>query len=71
MASLIQHSEALATAWQHLDRHWQTTSEQWRDATQRDFEQQYWVPLAQQVRLTQRELANLIQVLERVQHGLR
>jgi RNAse (barnase) inhibitor barstar len=71
MASLTQHTAALDAAWQRLSHQWQATSDQWRDASQQEFDQHVWQPLEQQVRLTRRELDNLISVLERAKHQLR
>jgi spore coat polysaccharide biosynthesis protein SpsF (cytidylyltransferase family) len=71
MVSLKHHAEAFDAAWKKLGQHWQTTHSQWRDKTQQDFSQQFWLPLEQQVKLTQRELDNLISVIERAKSNLR
>lgn len=50
-------SELLKAEWKKLTTLWQTTEQSWRDEKRAKFESRYWQPLAQQVKLMEKEFA--------------
>ena len=55
--------ENLALAWQAMQHRWLRTREVWADKAQRDFEQEYWLPLEQETRATSQEMTALMRVI--------
>jgi len=53
----------IETPWKKLQQKWIQTKADWDDPVSIEFEQSFLVPLAEQIRHTQRELGKLIEFI--------
>ncbi len=71
MSSLGQSIEALNVAWQVMQQRWKYTRSVWNDSVARDFEREFYAPLASQITPTQRKLDQLAEVVAQAQRRVR
>lgn len=71
MAKLEAASEQLNAAWQRLERRWQESKMVWNDRVRWRFEEEFWLPLAEPVPATQRELDRLAKLIAQAQRHVK
>lgn len=71
MTSLNTSVESLDAAWRALLSRWEATKAVWNDPVQRDFEGQYWQPLAQQVGATRQQMAHLAEIIAKARQSVK
>ena len=71
MAKLEAASEQLDAAWQRLERRWQDSKAVWNDRVRWHFEEEFWLPLAEQVPATQREMERLAKLIAQAQRNVK
>lgn len=71
MSGLKRTATELEETWRWLCRQWDQTKSLWDDKVRRDWEEEFWTVLEQQVPATYREMERLAQVINRAQQDLR
>jgi hypothetical protein len=71
MTTLHSSVSQLATARQLVSQQWEQTKAVWNDLVRHHFERDYWQPLNQQLKLTQRALDKLDDVLDQAKRSVR
>lgn len=64
-------TDRLSADWHRLSQRWQRSTALWDDVVQRDFEQRYWDPLADQAQSVHCEMAALQLAIDRAKRELK
>jgi hypothetical protein len=70
LAGLNDIHGQMKAAWQRVELRWLETCDVWSDSVQRQFQREFWQPLETEVLATQRELAQLAELIAKARRDL-